>query len=686
MPKVSIIVPTYNVEKYLVECMESIVNQTLQDIEIICVDDGSTDNSGKILDEYAVKDSRIKVIHKENGGYGKAMNVGLENATGEYIGIVEPDDYVELNMYEELYKIAHEKNLDLIKADFNRFVGKGSNLQLYYNQLDKTEENYHIIINPKKNTKIFDFIMNTWCGIYKREFLEKHHIRHNETPGASYQDNGFWFQTFIFAERVYFVNKPYYMNRRDNPNSSVKDKGKVYAMKHEYDFIYKFFENNPELKKFFIYNYYKAKFTNYTSTLKRVHKFLKKEFLNVFAQEFRTAVDIGEIDVNLFDPEGNLKLAILLKDPNKFLKKTLNNKSLLEKIFSVRNNIKTCHKVITICGLQIKIKSKKMEYEQRFTKLTSDIDKLNSNTNNRFIKITEEIRPFLIYKKLKKMNKEKVLSEMENNIDYYGITKEKRDTKLIVSLTSFPERMYDIHYNLYSLLNQSVKPDEIILWLALEQFPNKEDDIPQKVLNLTKHGLRIEFTNDMKSYKKLIPSLKNYSSDIIITADDDIYYSKDWLEKLYNEYLQNPDCIIAHRCHRVTFDLNKNIAPYTKWEKEIEDDSSSTLNFFTGAGGVLYPPNSLCLDVLNEELFINLAPNADDIWFWAMALLNNKKIKVVNNPINKLIYINPEREIGFNGETTLYSQNKVDNDKQLMNIINEYPQIINMLESEYAKN
>ena len=115
MPKVSVIIPVYNVENYLRQCLDSVVNQTLSDIEIICVDDGSTDNSGKILDEYATKDSRIKVIHKENGGYGKAMNVGLDNAIGEYIGIVEPDDYIALDMYETLYNIAKEKDLDFSK-------------------------------------------------------------------------------------------------------------------------------------------------------------------------------------------------------------------------------------------------------------------------------------------------------------------------------------------------------------------------------------------------------------------------------------------------------------------------------------------------------------------------------------------------------------------------------------------
>ena len=119
MAKVSIIIPTYNVEMYLVECMDSVVNQTLKDIEIICINDGSTDSSLEILKGYAEKDDRIIIVDKENGGYGIGMNIGLDKATGEYIGIVEPDDFVPLNMYEELYNKAVENDLDLVKADFS---------------------------------------------------------------------------------------------------------------------------------------------------------------------------------------------------------------------------------------------------------------------------------------------------------------------------------------------------------------------------------------------------------------------------------------------------------------------------------------------------------------------------------------------------------------------------------------
>ena len=120
MPKVSVIVPTYNVEMYLDQCMESLQRQTLKDIEIVCVNDGSKDSSLEIMKRNAANDPRIVIIDKENGGYGKAMNVGLDRATGEDIGILEPDDYVPLNMYEDLYQAAKEHDLDFVKADFYR--------------------------------------------------------------------------------------------------------------------------------------------------------------------------------------------------------------------------------------------------------------------------------------------------------------------------------------------------------------------------------------------------------------------------------------------------------------------------------------------------------------------------------------------------------------------------------------
>lgn len=363
MPKVSIIIPTYNVEEYLRQCMDSVINQTLKDIEIICIDDGSSDNSGKILDEYAKNDDRIKVIHKENKGLGHTYNVGMDNATGEYMGFVEPDDYVALNMYEKLYNIAKEKDLDLIKADFYRFIGDKKT----YNKLDSSEQFYNQIIEPNKTKEAFNFVMNVWSGIYKRDFVEKYNIRYNETPGASFQDNGFWFQSLAWAKRAYFLNEPYYMNRRDNPNSSVKSKEKVFCMNDEYAFIGNILDKNPELKKELLGVYHYKKYGNYIWTFHRIDNKFKKGFLNRISKEFQLAYNNNEIDETLFNKKQLKDFKLIVKNPMKFYRKKMSNLSLLEKIFSIKNSER--HKVVRIIGAQLKFKSKYLELEQRVKEL-----------------------------------------------------------------------------------------------------------------------------------------------------------------------------------------------------------------------------------------------------------------------------------------------------------------------------
>ena len=284
MPKVSIVIPTYNVENYLHECMESVVNQTLRDIEIICINDGSTDGSLEILRKYADRDERVILIDKKNEGYGVGMNTGMDIATGEYIGIVEPDDFVPLTMYEDLYNIAKENELDFVKADFYRFTRdeRTGKLNLVYNRLDSSGENYNQVICPFEKPYVTKFIMNTWSGIYRRKFIEEHRIRHNTTPGAAFQDNGFFWQTFMYAKRCMFLDRPYYMNRRDNPNSSVKNKEKVYCMNIEYDFIRDIFmqQGNEELWNRFKYYYNYKRYFSYLFTLGRISREFKRGYVD----------------------------------------------------------------------------------------------------------------------------------------------------------------------------------------------------------------------------------------------------------------------------------------------------------------------------------------------------------------------------------------------------------------------
>lgn len=386
MPKVSIIIPTYNVEQYLKECLDSVINQTLKDIEIICVDDGATDNSGKILDEYAAKDSRIKVIHKENGGYGKAMNVGIDNATGEYIGIVEPDDWIQPDMYETLYTKAKELDLDFIKSDFCRFAGDGEDRKFTYNRGDKTNSYYNELINIQENMRPFNFTMNTWTGIYNLEYLKRNNIKHNETPGASFQDNGFWMQTFMYSTKAYFMDKAFYMKRKDNPNSSVANKAKVYIMCDEYDWIRKIIDSNPNFKKF-IPIYQHKRFCNYMFTLNRIDISFKKEFIKRFHKDFKLAMQNNEIDKDLFTELEYYRLQLVIKNPNKFYRKYLNRMSLIEKMFSVKN--RGVHKIVRIFGIKLKFKSNALVLKQQLNDIQQALNQIKNNTRTQNNKIKE---------------------------------------------------------------------------------------------------------------------------------------------------------------------------------------------------------------------------------------------------------------------------------------------------------
>jgi len=311
---------------------------------------------------------------------------------------------------------------------------------------------------------------------------------------------------------------------------------------------------------------------------------------------------------------------------------------------------------------------------------------INTNYHKKIFKQIEHIFGTRINykKKIQRDIDNDKLQKQINEFKETGVTKEKRNPRLIVSITSFGQRMYDIHFALYSLLNQTLKPDEIILWLGEKEFPHKEGNLPQSVLSLKNNGLTIKWCKDIGPYTKLIPALKEYSDDIIVTADDDIYYPRKFLELLYGAYLKEPQYIHCHRVHKITFDKNKNIQKYSKWIRQVSNIEPSLCNFLTGAGGVLYPPNSLYKDVLNEKLFLKLSPTADDIWFWAMAVLNNTKINVIKNNIAILHFTNIERELGLNGEMTLYHRNDIGggNDKQLKNIFNHYPNLQNTVKCD----
>lgn len=206
--KLSIIVPIYGVEKYLRQCLDSIVAQTFNDFECILVDDGSKDGCPAICDEYAAKDPRFTVIHKKNAGYGAAVNTGLDLAHGEWIGIVEPDDWIEPDMYGSLMgKI--EDGVDVVKGNYQSFLGDVTKPNPY----KATERMLRGIFRLGDCPQFLYWHPSIWTCIYRRRFIEHSGIRMLEAPGAVWNDNPWQVQTLFAAKGIKFIDSAIYHYR-----------------------------------------------------------------------------------------------------------------------------------------------------------------------------------------------------------------------------------------------------------------------------------------------------------------------------------------------------------------------------------------------------------------------------------------------------------------------------------------
>lgn len=337
-PKVSIVVPSLNSIAYIHECIDSILNQTLKDIEIICVDAGSSDGTLEVLREYERKDSRLKVIVSSKKSYGYQMNLGIKEARGEYLGIVESDDYIKENMYERLYEIAKKYDCEVVKSDYCRFAYGNVEYVGVIKPHFKKYNLYNALLDPRID---FDNIFRgtigiNQIGIYQLDLFQINQIALNETPGASYQDNGLWFQIFAFAKSAYFLNEAFYMLRRDNPNSSVKNATKVYELCKEYDFIRDFLRKYPEIEKRLVQFCSLHRFGNYCWTLSRIEERFKIDFLKRWSKDFKKIQEDGEIPEQLLGESNMRKLDLIMKDPVAYyyLQKGVKGRGAIERVKS----------------------------------------------------------------------------------------------------------------------------------------------------------------------------------------------------------------------------------------------------------------------------------------------------------------------------------------------------------------
>ena len=265
------------------------------------------------------------------------------------------------------------------------------------------------------------------------------------------------------------------------------------------------------------------------------------------------------------------------------------------------------------------------------------------------------------------------LTEKTLNSTSTGISSEEicRGQEVIVSLTTYGNRLNDAYLPVESIMQGSIKPNRIILWLADDL---RKQELPVTLKKQQARGLEVRFCKDLKSYKKIIPPLRESPDACIITIDDDVIYRYDLIERMISAYNDDPNFIYANRMRRITIGNDGKPVSYMQWPFCSNDAGASHLNFFIGVGGVLYPPGALAQEVFNESLFMDLCCTADDVWLNAMALLNGTKIKkvITRHPYHDFIdnfniQDNALKNINANTKTGLCM-----NDKSLADVYSKY--------------
>ncbi len=336
-PKVSVVVPSYNVAPYIGQCLDSILEQTLREIEVIVVDAYSTDGTREIINEYIQKDGRVSLIDdiKKSTGYSK--NIVIDMARAPYYAIVESDDYIEKDMFEKMYDVAERTGVDFVKAGFSTFLEANGNRFDFPKSVAAKKTDYNCIINPKEYPECFKWIMFEWLGLYRVSFLRDNKIRHNESAGAAFQDTGFWFLSFSYAQKVYLMKDYFYHYRCDNPYASVKDPRKSLNICNEYEYIYKELSCDADRWEMiksqfcrgFIYDNYVV-FNRIDDELKpalvkKVRETLKKIYDNSINRKLFDEKELELLDRILYSEEIFLQEETLLENKRKNAQKTLEN-------------------------------------------------------------------------------------------------------------------------------------------------------------------------------------------------------------------------------------------------------------------------------------------------------------------------------------------------------------------------
>lgn len=316
--KVSVILTIHNAESTLQRCIDSVINQTLKEIEVLCIDGGSKDSSPFILEKNCEKDSRIRIINDSNTSYGHKVNRGIADAAGEYIAILESDDAMQIDMLDKLYVYAQKYDADYVDGNYDAVSQVGDLACILPIRKYSDENSYDAVIShADRELLLKDSTGAVWTGIYKTSFLRENSIYMYESPGAAYQDTSFRFLVSMYARRSYHINDSVYLYQMDNVNSSIHDQKKIFAIAKEYAFLRDELEKRKATEM--EWKYYRLwKYRGYYWNAFRLEKEGRQSFLELYEKELLDDISNGKLEKSQMTESEYKNTYLLLDDKKKF--------------------------------------------------------------------------------------------------------------------------------------------------------------------------------------------------------------------------------------------------------------------------------------------------------------------------------------------------------------------------------
>ena len=315
MPRISVLIPIYNVEDYLEECLWSLRRQSFGDFEALCINDGSTDSSRAIIERFCGEDRRFRLVDKPNSGYGASMNRGLAEAAGELIAILESDDIMYPMALGELTGALDGHGAEVAKGSFTFYWSQDGGRDAPWDGIPS--DLCDRLVDTRIDTRIFRQKASIWSGLYRRDFLDGHDIRFQESPGASFQDTSFAFKVWSCADAATFIERPIIHYRQDREASSVNSTGKAYAICGEYAHLERWLGERPaDGHTDTLWTEFQVSRLNaYLWNLDRLDAGLRVGFAERAAQEFARSRKDGTLDLSRLDGWKRLNLERLMADP-----------------------------------------------------------------------------------------------------------------------------------------------------------------------------------------------------------------------------------------------------------------------------------------------------------------------------------------------------------------------------------